>query len=123
MNEIGYGSSFNKSIQLEEGRGDNQNPLEVSTEKILDDIDTLVNTNDHYNKWGRNTIGRNIGSPIFYQKRSSTRAKPHDNSQEQRKYSTRNSYDGGDKHPSKRVIEIAHIFHVYTKVKIESVHK
>jgi hypothetical protein len=52
MFTIGYGSSFNKSIQLEEGGGDNQNPPEVSPETTLDDIDTLVSTNDHYKKWG-----------------------------------------------------------------------
>jgi hypothetical protein len=52
MFTIGYDSSFNKSIQLEEGGGDNQNPLEVSPETTLDDIDTLVNTNDHYKKQG-----------------------------------------------------------------------
>jgi hypothetical protein len=39
-------------VQLEEGGGDNQNPLEVPPETTLDDIDTLVNTNDHYKKYG-----------------------------------------------------------------------
>jgi hypothetical protein len=68
MFAIGYGSSFNKSIQLEEGGGDNQNPPEVSPEKTLDDIDTLVSTNDHYKKWGRNTIGRNLDHQMFLKK-------------------------------------------------------
>jgi len=72
MFAIGYGSLFKKSIQLEGGGGNNQNPPEVSPEKTLDDIDTLVSTNDHCKKRGRNTIGRNQGSPNVSQKNALT---------------------------------------------------
>jgi hypothetical protein len=50
MFSIGYGSSFINSTQFKEGGGDNQNPLEVIPEKIHDDIDTLVSTNDQYKR-------------------------------------------------------------------------
>jgi hypothetical protein len=53
MFTIGYDSSFNKSVQLEEGGGDNQNPPEASPGTTLDDIDALVNTNEYYKKWGQ----------------------------------------------------------------------
>jgi hypothetical protein len=62
MFSTGYGSSFINSTQFKERGGDNQNPLEVVPEKIHDDIDTLINTNDQYRKKGRTTRSGNPNS-------------------------------------------------------------
>jgi hypothetical protein len=56
MFSIGYGTYFTKSVQLDEGGGDNQNPQGNSLENhqlpLQDDIDTLVSTNDQYRQRG-----------------------------------------------------------------------
>jgi hypothetical protein len=52
-----------------------------------------------------------------------SRGKPRDSSQEQRKYSTGNSDDGGDKDPSKRVIEKSHIVPMYLQKEKEKFQK
>jgi hypothetical protein len=56
MFSIGYGSSFTKSLQLDEGGGDNQNPQENFPGShqlpLQDDINTLVSTNDQYRQRG-----------------------------------------------------------------------
>jgi hypothetical protein len=76
MFSIGYGSSFSKFVQLEEGGGDNQNPPEASLEITLDDIEALANTNEYYKKWGREATSKNPGSPNVSQKSTSTKTKP-----------------------------------------------
>jgi hypothetical protein len=68
MFNIGYGSSFIKSSQLDKGGGDNQNPQENSPENHQDDIDTLVSTNDQYKQRGKTTTSGNPGSPHIPQK-------------------------------------------------------
>jgi hypothetical protein len=73
MSLIRYGSYFSKSMQFEEGGGDNQNLPEASLENTLDDIEALDNTNEYYKKWGREETRKNPGSPNVSQK--STRQK------------------------------------------------
>jgi len=62
-------------------------------------------------------IGRKLGSPNVSQKRTSTKEKSPNNFQEQRKSSIGNSYDGGDKDHSKRVVKKSHTIHVSIKEK------
>jgi hypothetical protein len=72
-------------------------------------------------KRDRNATGINPRSPNVSQKSasSSTRGKPQDITQEQRISSMGNSYDGGDKDPSKNGIERPHTVHVSVKRKRE----
>jgi hypothetical protein len=42
------------------------------------------------------------------------------NSLEQRRTSSRNSYDGGDKDPTKKIMEESHTIHTSIKIKIET---
>jgi len=46
------------SVSLGEGGGYNQNPLESSPRKTLDDIDALANTNEYYKKQGSETTSK-----------------------------------------------------------------
>jgi len=53
------------------------------------------------------------------QKSTSTKEKPRINNQEQRRSSIGNSYDGGDKYPTKMIVEKSHIVLVSIKRKSE----
>jgi hypothetical protein len=79
----------------------------------------LVTITDHYKKQEQDTIGRKPGSPNVSQKRTSTKGKSPNNFQEQRKSCIGNSYDGGDKYHSKRVVKKSHTIHVSVKEKRE----
>jgi len=79
MFSIGYDSSFSKSVQLEEGVGDNQNILESCPITTLDNIEALVNTNEYYKKWGWEETSKNLGSQNVSNKSTSTKIKPRNN--------------------------------------------
>jgi hypothetical protein len=119
MSLVGYASYFSKSVQFEEGGGDNQNLPEASIENTLNDIEELASTNEYYKQRGRETTNKNPNSPNVSQKSTSTKTKPRSSGQEQRRSSTGNSDDGGDKDPTKKTIEKPHIVHTSTKRKRE----
>ena len=48
MTSVGYSVSFSKTFLFGEEEGDNQNPQGLPVEKLQEDIETIVSTNDHH---------------------------------------------------------------------------
>jgi hypothetical protein len=106
---IGYGSYFIKSLQLDEGGGDNQKPQEKSPKSHLDDVDTLISTDDQYKQRGRTTTSGNPSSPHIPLKMSSTtQSKAHGNNLEKIKSLAGNFGSIGDKEHPKKAMEKSH---------------
>jgi hypothetical protein len=103
MSVVDYGSSFVKTTQFKEGSGDNHNPMEAIPDKVHDDIDTLVNTNDQHKQKGQTVRSGNLNpnSPNVSQRSSSTKNQTQGSSLGQKNSHLGNSGDGGDENPPK----------------------
>jgi hypothetical protein len=53
MTSIGYSVPFSKTFLFGEDEGDSQNPQGLPVEKLQEDIETTVSTNDHHEHQGR----------------------------------------------------------------------
>jgi hypothetical protein len=48
MTSIGYSMSFSKTFLFGEEEGDSQNPQGLPMDKLQEDIETIINTNDRH---------------------------------------------------------------------------
>jgi hypothetical protein len=77
----------------------------------------LASTNEFYRKRGRETTNKNPNSPNLSQKSASAKNKPQSSGLEERRTSTENLDDGGDKDPTEKTMEKSHVVHNSIKRK------
>jgi hypothetical protein len=69
MTSVGYSMSFSKTFLFGEEEGDSQNPQGLPVEKLQEDIETVISTNDQHRQRGRVVNERSSQVPKCFSKK------------------------------------------------------